>query len=576
MGEFGDDFPKVCLNMPQESDIPQDNMSSNAQEQLKLLVVDDELDNLELLHRTFRRSYRVYRASSGQDALECLQKNGEMAIIISDQRMPKMNGTEFLSLTTESYPDTIRIVLTGYTDVEDLVDAINSGKVFKYITKPWKPQELRQVVDEAAKTYRVLKQRTNALSESLKKESLYNSITTTIRQSLDYADTLQTVVKALGEAFEADYAVLYPVDSVEPGKPPQPVTYSKSGESVAALAESVAILAETDTPCQEVVLDKFPHGDSSLTRLTARFTYRDNPLASIALYQRANTWDTTTITLFSNIAEQVVMAISQAKLYHHVQRQTEQMRTELEVARQIQHKLLHQVWPEVPGVKIQAKCQAARAVGGDFYEVFIHPKGDIWLAVGDVSGKGVPAALFMASAISLLRRELSASQPPGPEIVMANLNQALNADLVNNEHMITMVLVRYTPASRELTYANAGHVYPMVWSQKSLMQDTTTPPHPKYLREGNNVPLGILSRWQTRPGHLELDEGDALLLASDGITEALVTVDGQATMLNQTGLWKLLLEQTTGLVLEHLLARLNTTDDEQHDDQTILSLEVAF
>ena len=555
--------------MPRESDILQDDMSSITHEPLKLLVVDDELDNLELLHRTFRRSYRVYRASSGQDALECLEQHGEMAIIISDQRMPKMNGTELLSLTTERFPDTIRIVLTGYTDVEDLVDAINSGKVFKYITKPWKPNELRQVVDEAAKTYRIVKQRTHSLSQALRKESLYSSITTTIRRSLDYADTLQTVVDALGKAFESDYAVLYPVDSVELGKPPQPVVYSKSGEPIVDLAN-------VGSPCQSLVLDKFPYAGKSLNRLAAQLTYRDKPLASIALYQIANTWNSSTVKLFSSLAEQAVMAISQAKLHLHIQRQTEQMRTELEVARQIQHKLLHQVWPEIPGIKIQAKCQAARAVGGDFYEVCIHPEGDVWLAVGDVSGKGVPAALFMASAISLLRRELSASQPPSPEIVLTNLNQALNADLVNSEYMITMVLVRYTPTSKELVYANAGHIYPVVWSQKSLMQGASTPPQPTYLREGNSVPLGILPSWKTQAGQLKLREGDALLLASDGITEASVTIDGQKQMLHQAGLWQLLIEQTTGLVLEHLLARLNTADNEQHDDQTILSLEVAF
>lgn len=555
--------------MTPESDLSQNDMSSTTHEQLKLLVVDDELDNLELLHRTFRRNYRVYRASSGQDALDCLKKHGEMAIIISDQRMPKMNGTEFLSLTTATYPDTIRIVLTGYTDVEDLVDAINSGKVFKYITKPWKPNDLRQVIDQAANTYRIVKQRTRALSQSLKKESLYNSITTTIRRSLDYANTLQTVVKALGQAFEADYAVLYPADSVELGEAPQPVTYSKTGDLISELVEA-------DAPRQEIALDKFSYGNQSLTRLAARFTYRDQPLAAIALYQTVNTWDSNTISLFNSIAEQVVLAISQAKLHHRIQRQTKQMQTELEVARQIQHKLLHQVWPEIPGIKIQAKCQAARAVGGDFYEIFIHPQGDIWLAVGDVSGKGVPAALFMASAISLLRRELSASQPSGPETIMANLNHSLNADLVNNEHMITMVLVRYNPTSQELTYANAGHIYPVVWSQKNLMQGTAPPSEPTYLKGGNNVPLGILPRWHTKPGYFQLSQGDALLLASDGITEAFVTIDGKQTMLNQKGLWQLLLEQTTGLVLENLLARLNLPNGEQHDDQTILSLEVAF
>lgn len=568
MDNCGDTFPQVGPNMPQSSEIPKDTMSFTTHEQLKLLVVDDELDNLELLHRTFRRNYRVYRASSGQEALDCLAKHGEMAIIISDQRMPKMNGTEFLSLTVKDYPDTMRIVLTGYTDVEDLVDAINSGQVHKYITKPWKPKELRQVIDEAADTYRVVKQRTNALSASLKQVSLYNSITTTIRRSLNYANTLQTVVDALGTAFDADYAVLYPVDSTIPGHPPKPVTYCKADSPIPALANA-------GMPENTLILDHVIQGDTTYQQLAAEFSYRDQLLASIVLYQSIDTWNSDTITLLKNISEQVVMAISQAKLYHDVERQTEQMQAELQVARQIQQKLLNQVWPEIPGINIQAQCQAARAVGGDFYEVFIHPQGDIWLAVGDVSGKGVPAALFMASAISLLRRELSASQPATPDVVMTNLNRALNADLVNNEHMITMVLVRYSPTSRELVYANAGHVYPILWSQKKLIEGTEPSLEPTYLREGGGVPLGIIPHWQTKAGCLNLNPGDALLLTSDGITEASIDINGQETMLKQTGLWQLILQQTNGLDLKRLIAQLNTADNEQHDDQTILSLEVA-
>lgn len=86
-----------------------------------------------------------------------------MAIIISDQRMPEMKGTEFLSETVDRFPETIRILLTGYTDVEDLVEAINTGKVFKYITKPWNPKTIKAVVQQAADTYRVLKQRTSEI-----------------------------------------------------------------------------------------------------------------------------------------------------------------------------------------------------------------------------------------------------------------------------------------------------------------------------------------------------------------------------------------------------------------------------
>jgi len=149
---------------------------------LKLMVVDDEPDNLDLLYRTFRRDFEVYKAEDGFKALEVLETVGEMAVIISDQRMPRMNGTQFLSRTVEQFPDTIRIVLTGYTDVEDLVEAINSGKVFKYITKPWNPQELKSVVTQAAETFRVVKQRTQVLTQALARESFFNEVMSVIRE----------------------------------------------------------------------------------------------------------------------------------------------------------------------------------------------------------------------------------------------------------------------------------------------------------------------------------------------------------------------------------------------------------
>src|SRR5512146_1071352 len=111
-----------------------ERMAEDTDGKLKLMVVDDEPDNLALLYRTFRRDFNVVRAESAIAALKILDEQGEMAVIISDQRMPEMLGTDFLSKTVERFPDTIRIVLTGYTDVEDLVEAINAGKVFKYIT----------------------------------------------------------------------------------------------------------------------------------------------------------------------------------------------------------------------------------------------------------------------------------------------------------------------------------------------------------------------------------------------------------------------------------------------------------
>ncbi|MFM7371439.1 MAG: response regulator, partial [Sphaerospermopsis kisseleviana] len=134
-------------------------MTEKEVKKLKLMVVDDEPDNLDLLYRTFWRDFKVYKAINAHDALAILDQVGEMAIIISDQRMPDINGTEFFSRTVERFPDTIRILLTGFTDVEDLVDAINSGQVFKYITKPWKPEQLKTLVEQGRDTYTLVKKR---------------------------------------------------------------------------------------------------------------------------------------------------------------------------------------------------------------------------------------------------------------------------------------------------------------------------------------------------------------------------------------------------------------------------------
>jgi response regulator RpfG family c-di-GMP phosphodiesterase/HD-like signal output (HDOD) protein len=118
----------------------------------KILIVDDEPANLRLLERLFRRQYQIISASSGMEALELLTQH-DVALIISDQRMPAMTGIEFLKRAAEMRQHTVRIILTGYTDVTALVEAINSGVVYKYVTKPWANEDLQQTVTRALQHY---------------------------------------------------------------------------------------------------------------------------------------------------------------------------------------------------------------------------------------------------------------------------------------------------------------------------------------------------------------------------------------------------------------------------------------
>jgi response regulator RpfG family c-di-GMP phosphodiesterase len=198
--------------IPELNGITQQLMSLERPKKPKMLVVDDEPDNLDLLYRTFRRDFNVLRAESGVMALETLAQEGEVAVIISDQRMPEMKGTEFLSKTVPQYPDTMRIILTGFTDVEDLVEAINSGQVYKYITKPWDPNELKAVVSRAAETYELLKQRTEELRRAQAQTLLLSTIVQVTRQSTSLTTVLPAIATAFGETFAADGCILQLVE----------------------------------------------------------------------------------------------------------------------------------------------------------------------------------------------------------------------------------------------------------------------------------------------------------------------------------------------------------------------------
>ncbi len=114
-----------------------------------ILLVDDEENITSALVRLLRRDgYNILRANSGQEGLALLTQN-QVGVIISDQRMPGMTGTEFLSQVKELYPDTVRIVLSGYTELNSVTDAINRGAVYKFLTKPWEDDLLRANVEEA-------------------------------------------------------------------------------------------------------------------------------------------------------------------------------------------------------------------------------------------------------------------------------------------------------------------------------------------------------------------------------------------------------------------------------------------
>ncbi len=133
----------------------------------EILIVDDEPANLQKLKRTFLTEYTVHEARTGDEALLIL-KDRPVVAIVTDQRMPGMSGVNLLRQAREVRPDTIRIILTGYTDVEYLMDAINQGQVHRYITKPWEPVALKEALRQEIERWQLRKEN-ERLSEELRR-----------------------------------------------------------------------------------------------------------------------------------------------------------------------------------------------------------------------------------------------------------------------------------------------------------------------------------------------------------------------------------------------------------------------
>jgi serine phosphatase RsbU (regulator of sigma subunit) len=141
-----------------------------------ILVVDDEIANLQKLRRTFINRYPVLSAVSGREALSLVLQNDGIAVIIADQRMPDMTGVELLSRTLDYNPDAIRIILTGFTDVDVLMEAINRCKVFRYIVKPWDPPDLLMTVERGLEARQLATENARIRKELIRRERLAHEL----------------------------------------------------------------------------------------------------------------------------------------------------------------------------------------------------------------------------------------------------------------------------------------------------------------------------------------------------------------------------------------------------------------
>lgn len=218
------------------------------------------------------------------------------------------------------------------------------------------------------------------------------------------------------------------------------------------------------------------------------------------------------VELLSAFGDQAALAINNARLLSAARRRS-RIEQELRIASQIQAKLLPATFPEIAGLRVYGSTHPAKEVGGDYYDFVIRRSdGQLWFCIGDVTGKGVPAGMVMTSARSVLR-SLVERVKDTRELVVA-LNRFLCSDLEDEEIFLSFVLMRYDPETGRIFYTGAGHENILIWRAAEGRVET---------QKTGGMVLGLTARLeeQYQERELVLSVGDALLLYTDGVTEAM-------------------------------------------------------
>lgn len=214
-----------------------------------LLLVDDEQNILSALTRLFRRqSWQILRAQSGEEGLEMLARHPEVGVILSDQRMPGMLGVTFLARVKELYPDTVRLVLSGYTELESVTDAINRGAVYKFLTKPWEDDLLLANVEEAFQRHEMFREN-NRLRDELQQAN----------QSLQRMNShLERTVEDKTQELARQIEVLQVSQEILQGLPVAVIGVDDSEIIVFANQTACEIFAGRENLLGEVAAEKLP------------------------------------------------------------------------------------------------------------------------------------------------------------------------------------------------------------------------------------------------------------------------------------------------------------------------------
>jgi len=305
-----------------------------------VLYVDDEPENLRIFELTFRREFSIITATSGEEGLEILRSR-PVALVLSDHRMPGMAGTEFLARVAELDPKTVRVMVTAYGDVETLQSAINTGSIYRFIPKPWTPEDVRATLRRGIEAYALDREREQLLREL----TLLNRVSASLSRELELDRLLDLLLTTMIEDMEYDAAGLFFYDPSDrsltlsrmfpKGEPIEDtlrklrISADRSPSFIGSLCEGrshklrVADVLDYDASVRQLVTEV-----AAEEMLVSPLYGKDGLIGAITVDNRrgGSSFSADDRTLLEGLSNQAAIAIENARLVEDLRRSREQVR----------------------------------------------------------------------------------------------------------------------------------------------------------------------------------------------------------------------------------------------------------
>lgn len=454
----------------------------------------------------------------------------------------------------------------GHPDLQSPIlhgrQALGTLAIYGLVGEPWVSllDADARLLGEFARLNSELEQMTAELVDTQDQLLALYNLTQSMRSHLEIGQVLDTLTAQAVDLFKTEAAFAIFRHQSEPLIAHHPAT-RLSDEAITALFDELA-----QQGGQKLLLDR-AHGATlapSVENLLLKPIFvQDHLVAGLGLVNRGGGFSSPDLKLADAMAEQVGVQFENVLRYQEHIAQT-RMQTEMDLARQVQERLLPNKLPQIAGLDLFGASQSAFQVGGDFFDFLPRNAGRLLVGVGDVSGKGMPAALLMAMTRTAMR-SAARLNTASPAALLAIANEDLYDDFTEVTMFATVFVAVYEPAQRELTYANAGHS-PVIYCPKGGQAR---------LLEADGPALGILPDSLSFDQRLTLSTGDILVIATDGFPEANAP-DGE--MFGYRRLLDLVQANANATALQIAEALWDevgafSADSPQSDDQTVIVMK---